>query len=118
VLIAAAVIIVLLKAFDAKFWGVVVMGVSTMILFALPWLDYSPVKSMRYRPRGHWWAYGIFVVNFIVLGYLGIQPPSEIGTFVSQAGTIYYFGFFLLMPWWSRLGKFDTPPDRIVFTGH
>jgi ubiquinol-cytochrome c reductase cytochrome b subunit len=118
VVIAAVVAIVLLKTFDAKFWGVVVMGVSTMILFALPWLDYSPVKSIRYRPRSHWWAYGIFVVNFLVLGYLGIQPPSEIGTIIAQAGTLYYFGFFLLMPWWSRMGKFDTPPDRIVFTGH
>jgi ubiquinol-cytochrome c reductase cytochrome b subunit len=46
--------------------------------------------------------YGIFVVNFVVLGYLGIQPPSDIGTLVAQVGTLFYFGFFLLMPWWSR----------------
>ncbi|MBC5764795.1 cytochrome b [Ramlibacter albus] len=118
VIVAAVVGILLLKAFDPKFWGVVVMGLAVIILFALPWLDHSPVKSIRYRPRWHWWMYGIFVANFFVLGYLGIQPPSEIGTIIAQVGTIYYFGFFLLMPWWSRVGKFDTPPERIVFAGH
>jgi len=118
VIVAAVVGIALLKAFDAKFWGVVVMGVAVLILFALPWLDASPVKSIRYRPRWHWVLYGIFVVNFLVLGYLGIQPPSEVGTLIAQAGTIYYFGFFLLMPWWSRKGEFLPVPERIVFTGH
>ena len=118
VLVGALVAIGLLKAFDAKFWGVVVMGGAVMILFALPWLDYSPAKSIRYRPTWHKWNYGVFVVNFVVLGYLGIQPPSDIGTIVSQVGTIYYFGFFLLMPWWSRLGEFKPVPERITFAAH
>jgi ubiquinol-cytochrome c reductase cytochrome b subunit len=118
ILVAAAIAIVLLKAFDAKFWGVVVMGGAVMILFALPWLDMSPAKSIRYRPGWHKVLYGIFVVNFLVLGYLGIQPPSAIGTIIAQAGTLYYFGFFLLMPWWSRLGEFKPVPDRITFAAH
>jgi ubiquinol-cytochrome c reductase cytochrome b subunit len=118
VVVAAAIVIALLKTFDAKFWGVVIMGGAVIILFFLPWLDHSPVKSIRYRPGWHKWVYGVFVVFFVVLGYLGIQPPSDIGTLIAQAGTIFYFGFFLLMPWWSRLGEFKPVPDRIVFTGH
>jgi ubiquinol-cytochrome c reductase cytochrome b subunit len=117
-LVAAVVLAVLLKAFDAKFWGVVVMGVAVLILFPLPWLDRSPVKSIRYRPSWNKWLYGIFVINFFVLGYLGIKPPSAIGTLVSQAGTLFYFGFFLLMPWWSRIGEFKLVPDRVNFTAH
>ncbi len=118
VLGAALVAVVLLKTFDAKFWGVVVMGLAVMILFPLPWLDRSPVKSIRYRPAWNKVLYGIFVVNFLVLGYLGIKPPSDIGTLVSQAGTLFYFGFFLLMPWWSRIGEFKAVPDRVTFQPH
>ncbi len=116
--VGAAVLIVLLKTFDAKFWGVVVMGAAVIILFFLPWLDHSPVKSIRYRPGWHRWVYGVFVVYFVVLGYLGIQPPSASGTLVAQVGTLFYFGFFLLMPWWSRLGTFKPVPDRVVFQAH
>jgi ubiquinol-cytochrome c reductase cytochrome b subunit len=118
VLVLGLVAIVALKAFDAKFWGVVVMGLAVMIMFPLPWLDRSPAKSIRYRPTWHKVLYGIFVVNFFVLGYLGIKPPSEIGTLVSQAGTLFYFGFFVLMPWWSRIGEFKPVPDRVTFQPH
>ena len=110
--------IALLKTFDAKFWGVVVMGGAVVILFFLPWLDNSLAKSIRYRPTWHKVLYGIFVVFFVVLGYLGIQPPSDIGTLVSQVGTLFYFGFFLLMPWWSTIGTFKPVPDRVVFAPH
>jgi len=118
VLVGAVVVVAALKTFDAKFWGVVVMGVAVLIMFPLPWLDRSPVKSIRYRPGWNKWLYGIFVVNFVVLGYLGIKPPSEIGTLVSQIGTLFYFGFFLLMPWWSRMGEFKAVPDRVTFQPH
>ena len=118
VLVAALVAIALLLAFDAKFWGVVVMGAAVLILFGLPWLDHSPVKSIRYRPGWHKVLYGIFVLNFVVLGYLGIQPPSDVKTIVAQVGTLYYFGFFLLMPWWSRLGEFKPVPERITIPAH
>jgi ubiquinol-cytochrome c reductase cytochrome b subunit len=115
VLIVAAIAIVLLKTFDAKFWGVVVMGGAVIILFFLPWLDHSPVKSIRYRPKWHFWLYLVFVAYFLALGYLGIEPPSPAGTIIAQVGTIVYFGFFLLMPWWSQLGRFRPVPDRVTF---
>jgi ubiquinol-cytochrome c reductase cytochrome b subunit len=118
IVIGALVLVAGMLSFDAKFWGVVVMGGAVVILFFLPWLDHSEVKSIRYRPDWHKYLYGIFVINFFVLGYLGVQPPSAIGERVSQLGTLFYFGFFLLMPWWSRLGSFKTVPDRVVFAAH
>jgi len=115
---AAVALIALMLSIDAKFWGVVVMGGAVIILFFLPWLDNSEVKSIRFRPSWNKWLYALFVVNFVVLGYLGIKPPSPINERVSQIGTLFYFGFFLLMPWWSRLGTFKTVPDRVNFVAH
>jgi ubiquinol-cytochrome c reductase cytochrome b subunit len=91
------------------------MGGAVIILFFLPWLDHAPVRSIRYRPRWNYWLYGVFVVFFVILAYLGIEPPSEGKTLLAQVGTMYYFGFFLLMPWWSRLGEFRPVPERITF---
>ena len=118
IVIAAVGAIALMLSIDAKFWGVVVMGGAVIILFFLPWLDHSPVRSIRYRPSWNKYLYGVFVVNFVILGYLGVQPPSPIGERVSQIGTLFYFGFFLLMPWWSRLGNFKPVPDRVTFAAH
>ncbi len=118
ILIAAAAVVAAMLAIDAKFWGVVAMGGGVVILFFLPWLDKSAVKSIRYRPSWHKVMLGIFVVNFLVLGYLGILPPSEIGGRVSQLGTLFYFGFFLLMPWWSKIGEPKPVPDRVTFAAH
>jgi ubiquinol-cytochrome c reductase cytochrome b subunit len=115
---AAVVAVAAMLAIDAKFWGVVVMGGAVIILFFLPWLDYSPVKSIRYRPDWHKYLYAVFVINFLILGYLGVQPPSPIGERVSQVGTLIYFGFFLLMPWWSRLGTPKPVPERVTFQPH
>ena len=119
VAVAVAVILALGFAFiDAKFWGVVVMGGSVVIFFFLPWLDQSPVKSIRYRPGFHKTLLILFVIAFAVLGYLGIQPPSPIGSIISQIGTILYFAFFLAMPIWSRIGTFKPVPERVTFTPH
>ena len=118
VAIGAVVTIVLLKTFDAKFWGVVVMGAAVMILFVLPWLDRSLAKSIRYRPGWHKAVYAVFVVDFFVLGWLGIETVSDGKTLMAQIGTVFYFGFFLLMPWWSRLGEFKPVPERVVFQAH
>ena len=119
IIVGAAVVLVgAMLLIDAKFWGVVVMGGAVVILFFLPWLDNSEVKSIRYRPSWNKYLYGIFVINFLILGYLGVQPPSAIGERVSQVGTLFYFGFFLLMPWWSRLGTFKRVPDRVTFAAH
>ena len=118
IVIAAIGLVAAMQMIDAKFWGVVVMGGAVIILFFLPWLDHSEVKSIRYRPSWNKYLYGIFVINFLVLGYLGVQPPSAIGERVSQLGTLFYFGFFFLMPWWSRIGTFKTVPDRVTFAAH
>jgi len=118
VLIGALGLVAMMISIDAKFWGVVAMGGGVMILFFLPWLDNSPVKSIRYRPSWHKYMYALFVFDFLVLGYLGMLPPSDIGGRVSQIGTLFYFGFFLLMPWWSRLGDPKPVPDRVTFTAH
>ncbi len=118
VLGAAVVAVALMLAIDAKFWGVVVMGGAVIIMFFLPWLDYSEAKSIRYRPSWNVWLYGVFVINFFILGYLGVKPPSPVGELVSQVGTLFYFGFFLLMPWWSRIGKCKPVPTRVTFEAH
>jgi ubiquinol-cytochrome c reductase cytochrome b subunit len=116
--LVALIAVYLLKTFDAKFWGVVIMGAAVVILFFLPWLDHSPVKSIRYRPSWHRIVYGVFLIFFLALGYLGSQPPSPAGNYISQLGTLVYFGFFLLMPWWSRMGVFKPVPDRVTFNAH
>lgn len=118
IVIVALGVAAMMLSIDAKFWGVLVMGGAVIILFFLPWLDHSPVKSIRYRPSWHKFLYGIFVINFVVLAYLGVQPPSPTGERVSQVGTLFYFGFFLLMPWWSRLGEFKPVPERVTFAAH
>ncbi|RZI67738.1 cytochrome b [Variovorax guangxiensis] len=118
IVIAAVVVAALMLSIDAKFWGVVVMGGAVIILFFLPWLDHSPVRSIRYRPTWNKYLYGVFVINFLILGYLGVQPPSPLGERVSQVGSLFYFGFFLLMPWWSRLGTFKPVPERVTFAAH
>jgi ubiquinol-cytochrome c reductase cytochrome b subunit len=123
---AAVVLIAAMLLIDAKFWGVVVMGGAVIILFFLPWLDKSEVKSIRYRPSWHKYFYGVFVFMFLILGYLGIQAPGvwgeafgqDIAQRVSQLFTFGYFAFFLLMPWWSRLGTFRPVPDRVTFAAH
>jgi ubiquinol-cytochrome c reductase cytochrome b subunit len=116
--VVTLVVIAMMLLIDPKFWGVVVMGGAVVILFFLPWLDHSPVKSIRYRPGWHKIVYGIFVINFVILAYLGVQPPSDIGQRVAQVGTLLYFGFFLLMPWWSRLGECKPVPERVTFAAH
>ena len=103
---------------EAKFWGVVVMGAAVVILLFLPWLDRSPVKSIRYRPTWHVALYAVFVLFFIILGYLGIQPPSPAGNVISIIGTLIYFGFFLGMPVWTKLGTFKAVPERVTFHPH
>ncbi|SFB67616.1 ubiquinol-cytochrome c reductase cytochrome b subunit [Polaromonas sp. OV174] len=123
---AAVVVVASMLMIDAKFWGVVVMGGAVVILFFLPWLDKSEVKSIRYRPSWHKYVYAVFVFMFLILGYLGIQAPGVWGEFlgqdiaqrVSQLFTLGYFGFFLLMPWWSRMGTSKPVPDRVIFSAH
>jgi ubiquinol-cytochrome c reductase cytochrome b subunit len=118
VAVIGLVIILGMLRLDAKFWGVVLMGLSVVILAGLPWLDHSQVKSMRYRPSWHKYIYILFGIAFVVLGYLGVEPPTALGNALSQIGTFIYFGFFLLMPWWSSMGQFKPVPDRVTYHPH
>jgi len=99
---------------SAKFLGVIVMGAAVVILFFLPWLDRSPVKSIRYRGPIYKIMLAAFVVSFFVLGYLGTQAPTAGRTMLAQAGTIVYFAFFLLMPIYTRIDKTKPVPDRVT----
>ncbi len=95
-------------------WGVLAMGAAVVILFFLPWLDRSPVKSIRYRGPIYKIALALFVVDFLVLGWLGTQPVSEGKTLMAQIGTIYYLAFFLLMPIYTKMDKCKPVPERVT----
>lgn len=99
---------------DAKFWGLVVMAGAILIPVALPWLDKSPVKSIRYKGRISKFMLGMLVISFIVLGYLGTIPPSGFGTATAQIATLVYFSYFLLMPWYTRREKTKPVPERVT----
>ncbi len=97
----------------AKFWGLVVMGGAIIIPFVLPWLDKSPVNSIRYKGIMSKVMLGVFTVSFLVLGYLGTIPPSPAATLAAQFFTMLYFAYFVLMPWYTRAEKTKPEPDRI-----
>jgi ubiquinol-cytochrome c reductase cytochrome b subunit len=113
-LFVAAVLLVGFRILDAKVWGVILMGISTLIFFLLPWLDRSPVKSIRYKGGIFRTALAIFVITFVVLGYYGTQTVTTAGTLISQIFTLLYFAFFLLMPWYSRVDATRPPPARLT----
>jgi len=98
---------------DAKFWGLVVMGGAIVLPAVLPWLDRSKVKSIRYKGMASKSFLAIFVVAFFVLGYLGVQHPTPLKTFLAQICTAIYFGYFLLMPWYTAVEKTKPVPERI-----
>ena len=112
--------------FNSQFPGVMAMGLATMILFLLPWLDRDPVKSIRYRGGYFKTALAIFIVTFLVLGYLGTEPTNvwgQSGAWLSNADratvaarvfTLLYFAFFILMPWYTAMDKPKPVPDRVT----
>ena len=105
-----------------QFWGVLVMGAAVLIFFFLPWLDRSPVKSIRYKGPYFKIALALFVVSFLVLGWLGTQPTdflgnvgkTEVAVILARVFTLVYFLFFLLMPWYSRIDKTKPEPQRVT----
>jgi ubiquinol-cytochrome c reductase cytochrome b subunit len=117
-LAVAAIAAVLLAGFftiDPKVWGVALMGAATLIFFLLPWLDHSPVKSIRYKGTLVRSVLAAFVIVFLVLGYYGTQPVTTTGTIVSQVCTLLYFAFFLLMPWYTRMDRTRPVPERVTW---
>ena len=100
--------------FGSQFPGVLAMGASLLILFFLPWLDRSPVKSIRYRSPIYKWVLGVFVVSFVMLGWLGIQPVTPLNVFLARFFTVLYFAFFILMPWYTSIGKTKEVPERLT----
>ncbi len=112
--------------FNSVFPGVVVMGLATVILFFLPWLDRSPVKSIRYRGAYYKGALAVFVASFLILGYLGTEPTNVWGQFGGWLGnadratvaarvfTLLYFLFFILMPWYTSIDKVKPVPERVT----
>jgi ubiquinol-cytochrome c reductase cytochrome b subunit len=112
--------------FNSQFPGVMAMGIATLILFFLPWLDRSPVRSIRYRGVLYKSALAIFVVTFLVLGYLGTEPVTVWGqagawlgyadraTVAARVFTVIYFAFFLLMPWYTAIDKTKPVPERVT----
>jgi ubiquinol-cytochrome c reductase cytochrome b subunit len=99
---------------DAKFWGLVVMAAAVVIPAVLPWLDRSPVKSMRYKGQLSRWALRIFVVSFLILGVLGVLPPTKEYTILAQICTMLYFAYFVLMPWYTRVEQTLPEPERVT----
>ena len=98
----------------SAFPGVVAMGAAIVVIFFLPWLDRSPVKSIRYKGIIFKVWLGVFVVVFIVLGWLGVQPATPILTLLAQVCTFLYFAFFLLMPIYSKMDKTKPVPERVT----
>ena len=90
------------------------MAGAIAILFALPWLDKSPVKSMRYKGVASKIALGLFVSSFFVLGYLGTVHPTPLKTLLAQVCTLIYFSFFVLMPWYTSVEKTKPVPERVT----
>ncbi|MGR8929747.1 MAG: cytochrome b [Gammaproteobacteria bacterium] len=103
----------ILRAVPDKFAGVIAMGGAIVVLFMLPWLDRSPVKSIRYRGGIFKKALLLFVIAFVGLGYLGTQPATPVATTIARVFTAIYFGFFLLMPLYTRWEKTKPVPDRL-----
>jgi len=104
----------ILRAIPDKLTGVIAMGSGVMILIFLPWLDKSPVKSMRYKGYLSRLALALMIVCFITLGYLGTVPVTPVKQIVARICTTVYFLYFILMPVYSRMEAHRTVPDRIM----
>jgi len=104
----------ILRAVPDKLLGVIAMFAAVLIFAFLPWLDRSPVKSIRYKGMLFKSMLGIFVVSFISLGYLGLVPPTPVKTIFAQIFSFLYFAFFLTMPIYSKLDKTKLVPERVT----
>lgn len=108
----------ILRAVPDKFLGVVALGGAIIMLFLLPWLDKSPVKSIRYKGILSKIALTIFAISFIALGWLGTQPATPVLTNFARLFSVLYFAFFLLMPIYSKMDKTKPVPSRVNYQLH
>ncbi len=104
----------ILRAVPDKFLGVMGMGLGVVILFFIPWLDRAKVKSIRYRGGIYKFALALFVISFVGLGYLGTQPATALYTNIARVLSVIYFGFFILMPWYTKIDKTKPEPERVT----
>jgi ubiquinol-cytochrome c reductase cytochrome b subunit len=102
---------------DSKFLGLIAMGAAIAILFVLPWLDKSPVKSMRYKGNFSRIALLVFAASFVILGYLGVKSPTDGRTILAQICTVIYFAYFIAMPFWTAREKTLPEPARVQTKG-
>jgi ubiquinol-cytochrome c reductase cytochrome b subunit len=110
----------ILRAVPDQRLGALLMGIAVVSFFFLPWLDWSPVKSMRYRGAISRIMLGVFVVSFIALGYLGLQPAEGLYVVLARIFAVGYFAYFWTMWWYSRpsVDPVKPVPDRVVFNAH
>lgn len=104
----------ILRAVPNKFLGLMAMAAAIAFMFILPWLDKSPVRSIRYKGIWSKVALVVFVISFIGLGYLGVQPVSPLRSLLAQLFSLTYFLFFLLMPFYTKYEKTIPPPERLT----
>ena len=105
----------ILRAVPDKLFGVIAMGLAIVVLFLLPWLDRSKVRSVRYRGPYFRTALVLFVISFVALGYLGTQPATSLYTILARVFTVIYFAFFILMPVYTKFDKDKTVPARVTY---
>ena len=105
----------ILRAVPDKLWGFILFGLSVLLPVFLPWLDRCRVNSIRYRGWMYKTALSIFVVTFIMLGWLGLQPATETYVLMARIFSVLYFAFFLLMPFYTAADKTKPVPDRVVY---
>jgi ubiquinol-cytochrome c reductase cytochrome b subunit len=105
-------------AFGTQIWGVIVMFGAVLVLFFLPWLDRSPVKSIRYKGVAFKVLVALFAVDFMMLNYLGMHPVTPTHTLLARIGTVYYYFFFLAMPIYSKMIPTKPVPERVTYEAH
>jgi ubiquinol-cytochrome c reductase cytochrome b subunit len=105
----------ILRAVPDKLWGAILMGAAVLLPFFLPWLDRSRVRSIRYRGWIYKGALTVFAISFIMLGWLGVKPAEAHYVTMARIFSVFYFGFFLLMPYYSKIDKTKPVPDRVVY---
>lgn len=108
----------ILRAVPSKLGGVIAMGAAIAILFVLPWLDRSPVRSMRYKGIHSKIWLTLFAISFVVLGVLGAIPAGPVETLLARIFTVIYFLFFLLMPFYTSMETVKPVPDRVTGGKH